>query len=350
MAKYDGSELATGRGSGKEEPLNIEEIKFGRNQIPFMSMTFAPIERRLDMAVWRALFASSARQARQFVTHGMVKVNGQKMPYAGYLLNPGDMFQVDPERVLYATGAPKDLEQVRAGRSLRKKFRRMNRGIRAIRPKKPRTVMKVAQPSSNPAAPKQPLVRSSKSIEEVREQRRIDFRDIFNKVELVLQEKTAKIGVKRKQQLRALAKEIKVARAKINQKSEKELDEQLKSFNVQFAIAQKRVAPEEEAAMQKTSEPVERKLTEAEEKRLEEAIAEARENPIDETKPYATPWRPRPYMSAFAFIPRYLEVNHNICSAVYLRHPVARPGLAEVPSPFSSEIQQLAFNWYLRRR
>ena len=29
------------------------------------------------------------------------------MQYPGYLLNPGDMFQVDPDRVLFATGARK---------------------------------------------------------------------------------------------------------------------------------------------------------------------------------------------------------------------------------------------------
>ena len=61
-------------------------------------------------------------------------------------------------------------------------------------------------------------------------------------------------------------------------------------------------------------------------------------------------WKTRNWMSAFAFIPRYLEVNQNVCSAVYLRHPVARPGLAEVPSPFAAETQTLAFQWYLRRR
>jgi len=61
-------------------------------------------------------------------------------------------------------------------------------------------------------------------------------------------------------------------------------------------------------------------------------------------------WKTKDYMSPFAFIPRYLEVNQNVCSAVYLRHPVARPGLAEVPSPFSSELLTLAFQWYLRRR
>jgi len=79
LAENDGSELASGRGSGKDTPLKPEEIKFGKNLIPYMHMTYAPIERRLDMAVWRALFASSARQARQFVTHGMVKVNGKKV-------------------------------------------------------------------------------------------------------------------------------------------------------------------------------------------------------------------------------------------------------------------------------
>jgi ribosomal protein S4 len=44
-----------------------------------MHMTYFPTERRLDTAVWRALFASSARQARQFVVHGFVKVNGKKV-------------------------------------------------------------------------------------------------------------------------------------------------------------------------------------------------------------------------------------------------------------------------------
>ena len=77
LAENDGSEHAAGRGSGKERPLDMDEIRFGRNQIPWLNMTYAPVERRLDMAVWRALFASSARQARQFCTHGMVKVNGQ---------------------------------------------------------------------------------------------------------------------------------------------------------------------------------------------------------------------------------------------------------------------------------
>ena len=44
-----------------------------------MNMVYAPVERRLDTAIFRALFASSTRQARQFVVHGYVKVNGKKV-------------------------------------------------------------------------------------------------------------------------------------------------------------------------------------------------------------------------------------------------------------------------------
>ena len=85
LAEFDGSEQAAGRGSGKDippGPLNAQNDTLAmvrRIQVPYMHMTFAPLERRLDMAIWRALFASSARQARQMVIHGQVKVNGQKV-------------------------------------------------------------------------------------------------------------------------------------------------------------------------------------------------------------------------------------------------------------------------------
>ena len=79
LAENDGSEMAAGRGSGLEKPMDLKKIAFGKNQIPYMHMTYAPIERRLDTAIFRALFASSVRQARQFVIHGQVKVNGKKV-------------------------------------------------------------------------------------------------------------------------------------------------------------------------------------------------------------------------------------------------------------------------------
>lgn len=106
LAAHDGSEQAAGRGSGLAtssvtaesfsrvpKPSSHEKRKrhsvFGdvnkllsdqfHNITPYMQMTFAPLERRLDTAVFRALFASSVRQARQFIIHGGVQVNGHKV-------------------------------------------------------------------------------------------------------------------------------------------------------------------------------------------------------------------------------------------------------------------------------
>lgn len=118
MAHHDGSEQAAGRGSGRDLYTGIDRMPwqgqttvksigrsilerddlfdeekaviadYGRSlmknkqmsdegQTPYMNMTYAPLERRIDIAIHRALFASSSRQARQFVIHGAVKVNGQ---------------------------------------------------------------------------------------------------------------------------------------------------------------------------------------------------------------------------------------------------------------------------------
>ena len=77
LARHDGSEQALGRGSGVETKPGQKPLRIART--PYMNMVYAPTERRLDTAIFRALFASSTRQARQFVVHGYVKVNGKKV-------------------------------------------------------------------------------------------------------------------------------------------------------------------------------------------------------------------------------------------------------------------------------
>ena len=84
LAEKDGSELAEGRGSGLDLPPDQKPRVMPKT--PYMSMTYAPTERRLDTAIFRALFASSTRQARQFVVHGYVRVNGQKVCNAKHRL------------------------------------------------------------------------------------------------------------------------------------------------------------------------------------------------------------------------------------------------------------------------
>jgi ribosomal protein S4 len=77
LAKDEGARQAAGRGSGRDQPPWMR--KFNQRSTPYSGMTFWPLERRLDTAVFRAMFASSVRTARQFVVHGHVKVNGKKV-------------------------------------------------------------------------------------------------------------------------------------------------------------------------------------------------------------------------------------------------------------------------------
>jgi len=309
--------------------------------------------------VWRSLFASSARQARQFVIHGNVKVNGQKMPYPGYLLNPGDMFQVDTDRVMFATGAPKQIHQVRSGRKLRKILRRRAKDTRAARvgPNAKKELLKQQRKEAEEKAVSGEEDVASpgwQDIELVREQRKQDFGRLLTQVDDTFNDSRRRLRAREKIDLRALRKDVLRSMRNVNRKTAKTLDEELNGLLLRMSItspARKAAAKAEaQAAKVEEQEARSREPTKEQIQAMREAMQLEAENPVDDSKPYATPWQPRPYMSAFAFIPRYLEVNHNICSAVYLRHPVARPNLAEVPSPFPLEVQQLAFNWYLRRR
>ncbi|KAL8853863.1 MAG: hypothetical protein Q9221_001334 [Calogaya cf. arnoldii] len=344
LARSDGYEQAEGRGSGLEPHPDNKPRPFPKT--PYMNMTFAPLERRLDTAIFRAMFASSTRQARQFVVHGDVKVNGKKMIYPGYLLNPGDMFQVEPERVMFATGAPKDSQQRSAGRKVRRKSQASAAKSQDALPSdtEPVTPTKKTPPTSTADEP------SSDSNKETLQSLLSQAKNL-----LTTPSSASNLSGKRKQDLRTFQRLLKRTLSRSRNQSifpQKDttltdsLDAQLQELTQKLNLNPAPPADEEIDPRDLGPET----LTPENSSLLRKALAEARENPIDATKPYATPWRPRPYMSAFAFIPRYLEVHHRICSAVYLRHPVARPGLGEVPTPFGNDTNGLSFNWYLRRR
>lgn len=70
----DDTEVEFSESTATFKETNLQESS---SSTPYMNMSFAPIERRIDVAIFRAMFASSARQARNMVVHGKVKVNGQ---------------------------------------------------------------------------------------------------------------------------------------------------------------------------------------------------------------------------------------------------------------------------------
>ena len=263
------------------------------------------------------------------------------MVHSAYNLNPGDMFQVDPERVMLATG------MLKSGRERRQERRFLRREqIFASRAEKEEsetspTETVAGDPSDSSTTP------------------RATLQSLLSQAKTILAEPSTIPSAARKRELRAFQREVRRALSNKKALEASSIDSSLatlaESLNLDSAgpspdnaTSSSRRQPERRPS--DAPPPKTRTLQTQEEKMLAAALQEARDNPIDPSKPYVTPWRPRPYMSAFAFIPRYLEVHHAVCSAVYLRHPVARAGMAEVPTPFPGEVNGLAFNWYLRRR
>ena len=55
------------------------------------------LEQRLDNVVFRANFAASRNQARQFVRHGHVLVNGKRVTIPSYQVRGGDVVEIGPK-------------------------------------------------------------------------------------------------------------------------------------------------------------------------------------------------------------------------------------------------------------
>lgn len=272
------------------------------------------------------------------------------MRYPGYLLNPGDMFQVRPSSVMYALGAPKLAEEP-------------------------------TQEDATEAPELEAEDAEQKETTDDRTPKQI-LKDLMVQSKDILANAKDGLSAKRKQDLRALAKNVRslMSKAGRTEVDTGDVEAQFEEIQRQLRLAkdskeagqsslpsQQSSQQQPEGATATTSAAAESINTATtptaitdvqedtefgrkDESLLRRALKQLSINPVDESKPYATPWTPRDYLSAFAFIPRYLEVNQNICAAVYLRHPVAKPGYSEVPSPFSEAANANAFAWYLRRR
>ena len=55
------------------------------------------LEQRLDNVVYRASWASTRPQARQFVNHGLVTVNGRRVDIASFRVRKGDVVKLSPK-------------------------------------------------------------------------------------------------------------------------------------------------------------------------------------------------------------------------------------------------------------
>ncbi|KAI9146084.1 hypothetical protein BKA69DRAFT_1121253 [Paraphysoderma sedebokerense] len=80
------------------EPLPVPS-QSDRKMPPTQTLTFAQIERRLDVVVFRSHFAPSVNSARQIISHGKAAVNGKTVKSSTYLLKDGDVVTIQPSAI-----------------------------------------------------------------------------------------------------------------------------------------------------------------------------------------------------------------------------------------------------------
>lgn len=393
-------------------------------ETPFLMQTFAVLEKRLDFALFRAMFASSVRQARQFILHGYVHVNGVKIKHPGYTLKPGDTFSVKPEKVLQALGAKKpsfeealkiDKKQIVLWNKYVKEAKTNPQKVWSEKLKKVETMGETNEKKAEfmdklkkvdqdlhdqeykvmkSLTPENLLaeiisVHTKNFSQEASEVPIEKFKEVVKYDESLLPNlykiyqlyvtsdamETESLKDKKYEEIKDFAhnlitpkeatkKELPSKAKTILREGKKELTDFVKTYS-QSVIQYFKNRQNDGSISNSSYDPKWAESLRYHEKVNFDEIKEdenkaravinlpwqskhlfGRQNP---TKPYFTPWKPRPFLAPFAILPHHLEISFKTCHAVYLRDPVARPGHSEVISPFSIPVHERAYMYYLRR-
>lgn len=380
---------------------------------PVLLQTYAVLEKRLDFALFRAMFASSVRQARQFILHGNVYVNDLKITQPGYQLKPGDVFHCNPEKALLALGTTKPSlknsvqvtkvqiikwnEYVKRAKANprqvweEQKERNWNKRLTdedklAIRSK----ALKINAAIDAEMLAKQKEVTNLQILSTVlslglkTEQVSIDTFtpyftketakyavDLYNKAIAVkdltpeaLQGKTTASSLVDPVSA-VFAKWENTDRSAAEKKESSTIKQILASLknnhleDIRSSHEVKKVDPESNEIpyssdwadhLKMHSIPDFKQILEKEHTaKIDLPFQKGLFGREDNKKPYFTPWKLRPFMAPFAILPSHIEISFETCHAVYMRDPVAYPGYSEVISPFALPVHERAYMWYVNR-
>lgn len=372
---------------------------------PVTLQTYAALEKRLEFALFRAMFASSVRQARQFILAGDVKVNGVVVKHPSFPLRAGDVFNVEPERVLQAMGKNKpsltkavriDNLQIATWNKYVKLAKENPEAVWNVKKNKPQSLNTLSTKND-----KESIKKFNETLQKkmILEQNKTSRESILSKIlKLSAQVKegeevTAELlsticGEKNAVKCLQVYQILKNANHKLltessgkeitdfiskksNEVSAEEhklatsvkqiLSELLKSqneflrqsYNSQMLSETSQSVPydPEFASKMRTHAKLNKdEILEDESKAVVQLPWQqglfGRQDP---TKPYFTPWTPRPFIGCFAILPHHLEISFETCHAIYLRNPVSRPGHSEVISPFPEAVHERAYMYYARK-
>lgn len=370
---------------------------------PLTLQTYAVLEKRLETALFRSMFASSIRQARQFIKSGDVKVNGVTIKHPSFPLRSGDIFNVTPEKVLYAMGRSKPSveEAVKVDNN---QVSAWNRYVKNVK-ENPKVMweMKQAKPKSLNPFKNEELKSTINKLNS----------DIHQSM-LASQRKTTRESILFKI-MSAVGKDVEAPEAsafsKVVSKSKADQQKCLEVYKIlkdaeHELVSQNSMEKCEAFIRTKSPEfktPEDAKIASRVKKILGEIVSLQVEgmrvasgeaqvatdlslayNPLygkklrtlpfndlekvkedeksatqfkwqknlfgrkDPSKPFFTPWRPKAFLGAFAILPHHIEVSFDTCHAVYLNDPVSRPGHSEVISPLPEHVHERAYMYYVR--
>ncbi|KAK9476147.1 hypothetical protein V1514DRAFT_360112 [Lipomyces japonicus] len=363
--KLEGSEKLGEKSKKEDEP------------IPWALQTYAPLERRLDVALFRAMFASSPKQAREFIGLRGVKINGKVAKHGFHPLRPGDVLSVEPDLVLRAVGRDKPTqawsEHIDSLQKIEfEKFKKECEHNPEGMWKKKFTPISIDGPYE--ASKLYRKVRSLAS-ERIRQQIIELKKDISDDLPQLLKQEYAAVealreDVTNKQRLNIedpKIKELTIALVEATEpgslsadvEADNDAKEKSNVKDLATAIVRRRneLAVDEKVKFEQSLHYPDSYYHDKwylpyfeEYSGRELPWQEGPYGLQDPSKPYFTPWTPRTFLAPFAIYPSHLEVSFDTCHAVYLRDPIARSGHSEVISPLPLDYHQLAYMFYARDR
>lgn len=406
---YHGEHLTEGKWKTLFDP-NLQSVAqldaslkgIGVEPTPMALQTYATLEKRLEFALFRSMFASSIRQARQFILGGHVKVNGVTIKHPSYPLQSGDIFNVTPEKVLLAMGRPKpnlensikvDNKQITVWNKYVKSAKENPKELWDLKNLKPKSLDTINQQES-----KDMIKSFNDNIDNQmkRDQNKTTRPFILNQILTIgngqeltdsqvfndfLGDKNApkclEIYKKLYESQHDVIKtfDLKACESLLGKKSpEFESQPEFKLISSVKQILSELVKTHQEflrvnAANSKLPEDsttipyspsYANNLTYQNKLNKEEIMEDESKATVnlpwqkslfgrdDPSKPYFTPWTPRPFIGCFAILPSHIEISFATCHAIYLRDPVARPGHSEVITPFPTDVHERAYMYYVR--
>lgn len=376
---------------------------------PMPLQTYAVLEKRLEFALFRSMFASSIRQAREFIKNGHVQVNGVTIKHPSFPLKSGDIFNVNPQKVMLAMGRVKPSLET-AIKVDNRQIAVWNRFVNAAK-LNPKDVwdLKQNKPESLNTLESGNLTRLdsiknfNKSVEAdmLKTQKETTRQSLLAKilaiadgkdVEELTSDQFLKIVTASKTDLAKCLEIYRILKLSDNDlvktHSQVACEAFLATKSTEFSSpeAAKNAAHVRKILSEIVTQQLERIRVNAEKLKMPEdakslpfnsnfgknlrPVAPLKKDEVmenessavvnlpwqkglfgrqDASKPYFTPWTPRPFIGALAILPHHIEVSFETCHAVYLNDPVARPGHSEVITPFPDHVHERAYMYYVRK-